>query len=136
MIWLWNDSAPNKQPQYLLPGRGGGWRLWGVGRSAAAVDHASPEESDDKAEEAGEDGEQREGASSLDVGRHGGGGRVRLTLHLTCGLYDAVQPQTIPHLAKQAEKVEKVLVRRPKNPVYPVKKKTGACVISVHHEFN
>lgn len=85
---------------YLLVGRGGGRRLEGVRWSPAAVDHASPQQSYDEAEEAGEDGEQREGATRLDVRRHGGGRCVCLALHLTCGLQDAVQPQTIPHLHK------------------------------------
>lgn len=64
--WL-NSDQLESELKYLLAEPGGGRRFKGVRWRSTAVDHASPEQSHDKAKEAGEDGEQREGASRLDV---------------------------------------------------------------------
>lgn len=62
------------------------------------VGHAPSQESDDESHEAGEDGDQREGSSGLDVGGHRIGVCVPLALHLTRGLHHTVQPEAVPHL--------------------------------------
>lgn len=61
-------------------------RLQLVRRPPAAVGHASSEEGHEESQNAGEDGDQGEGSSGLDVGGHRAGGGVSLALHLPCGL--------------------------------------------------
>lgn len=102
---FYKNTAYKIQPrfQHLLFGGRGGWRLGILRWSAAAVDHPCAQQGDHEAQQATEDGEQGEGSSRLDVSGQRDGRRLSPTLHLTRGLKDAVQPQTVPHLQEEED---------------------------------